>query len=368
MRILSFKTLFYFGIPIAVLILLFILVIKGQEVEVQNVERGVAVDAVPATVEIEHAIIVGLSGEEGGRIIESQLKLGERVEKGDWLVRFDDTDLQLEAEALRDRIKHLEKRSELRMQQTIDLARAEEELENHEKLYEAGNYAELQIIRRRREFVAFQENQLRRELDDSQQLESLRHQLKRIELRIRQCTVYAPDSGTVNQIFAFVGEVIHARSQMANIHSDKLLVSARINEEDFAGVKKGLSATVRLLTYGNRLFEAKVSHVLPGADPITQRYTVFLELEIPGELLLPGLSGEASIIRYSKEDALLIPRPALFGNSVFVANSGRAEQRTVKMGARGLNKVEILEGLSEGETVITSGSAELNDGDRIRIR
>lgn len=341
---------------------------QTRTVELQPVERGTAIDAVPATVEVQHVSIVTLSGEEGGRILESTLRLGEHVEKGDLLLRIDPTDLELEAEALRDRILHLERRAELRMQQEIDLARAEEELQNHERLYEAGNYPELEIIRRRREFQAFRENQLRQQLDETQQLENLRHQLKRVELRIGHCTVQAPASGTINRIFAFEGEVIHPRSQIAHIHSDKLLVNAQINEEDFAGVQKGLDATVRLLTYGDRLFSGKVSSVLPGADPVTQQYTVFLDLEIPDHLLLAGLSGEASIIRQRKEDALLIPRPALFGNSVFVAKNGRAERRTVEIGARGLNQVEILAGLELGESVVAFGATELRDGDRIRPR
>ena len=134
------------------------LLLRGVPVETRPVERGVAIDAVPATVEVGHASIVTLSGEEDGRIVESKLKVGERVEEGDWLLRVDDTDLQLEAEALRDRIRYLEQRAELRMQQTIELARAEEELANHEKQYAAGNYAELQIKRRRREFEASKEN------------------------------------------------------------------------------------------------------------------------------------------------------------------------------------------------------------------
>lgn len=349
-------------------LVLVLLRLQTRTVELQSVERGTAIDAVPATVEVQHASIVTLSGEEGGRIIESKLRLGEQVSEGDLLLQVDPTDLELEAEALRDRVRHLERRAELRMQQEIELARAEEELQNNERLYEAGNYPELEIIRRRREFQALRENQLRQRLDETQQLKNLQNQLKRVELRIEQCTVQAPASGTINRIFAFEGEVVNPRQQIAQIYSDKLLINAQINEEDFAGVTKGLDATVRLLTYGDRLFPGKISSVLPGADPVTQQYTVFLDLEIPDELLLSGLSGEASIIRQRKEDALLIPRPALFGTSVFVAKDGRAERRSVKVGARGLNEVEILSGLEVGESVVAFGAAELRDGDRIRPR
>jgi multidrug efflux pump subunit AcrA (membrane-fusion protein) len=338
------------------------------EVTVSTVTRGTAIDAVPAIVSIDHASVITLSGEEGGRIVDSNLTLGERVEEGELLIQIDTTGLALEAEALQSRIKHLETRLGLRMQEAIDLERFKEELDNNERLHASGNYPELEIKRRRREFQAFQENQLRRQLDEQQQLENLRNQLKRLELRIKNTSVYAPATGIVNRLFALQGELIHPKGRIAQIHNDKLLVIAKINEEDFAGIKVDMDATVRLLAYGSKLYPAKVSHVLPGADAKAQQYTVFLKIEIPDELLLPGLSGEASIIRRRKQDALLIPRQALFGSSVFVASDRQAELRQVTVGARGLNQVEILDGLEEGERVIVDGAAELRDGDRIRTR
>ncbi len=336
------------------------------EVTVSPAVKGTAIDAVPAIVSVENESIIALSGEESGRLIETSLTLGEKVEKGDLLVQLDATDLELEADALESRIRHLEQRFELRMQEEIDLARFSEELENYERLFTAGNYPELEIKRRRREYQAFQENQLRKRLDETQQLEDLKNQLKRVQLRIQRSSIVAPASGIVNRIFAFPGELVAARSHIADIHSEKLLVSAKINEEDFAGIQVGQDATVRLLTYGSQLFPAKITNLLPGADSDSQQYTVLLKIEIPEHLLLPGLSGEASIIRNRKPDTLLIPRPALFGDSVFVAHSGRAELRKVRVGARGLNQVEILEGLEAGELVIIDGASELRDGDRIQ--
>ena len=358
------------GIILAGLALALFLAVRfqAQPVEVRPVERGTAVDAVPATVEVQHASVVTLSAQEGGRILESELEVGRKVEAGDFLVRIDTDDLEIQAEALRDRIRHLETLSEMNQQERVELARAKEELENKERLFEAGNYPKLKIVRRRREFEAFKENQQRERLREKQELENLRHQLKRIELRIERSTLHAPTSGIIDRVFAFAGEVVHARNRLATIQSEKLFVTAKINEENFRGVRKGLSANVRFLTYGDRLFPGKVSQVLPGADPETQQYTVFLDVDVPEKMLLPGLSGEASIIRDRKKNTLLIPRSALFGGAVFVAEDGKAHRRPVEVGARGLNRVEIVEGLEPGETVVLRGAADLRDGDRIRIR
>ena len=336
-------------------------------VQTESVQRDTAIDAVPAVVEVQHVSKISLSGEEGGRIVKSNLKLGEFVEAGDLLVQVDARDLELEAASLRSRIEHHEERASLRKQEAVDLARAQEELANYERLFADGNYAELEIIRRRREFEAFRENQKRARMDEAQRLEDLRFQLERVKLRIERCTISAPSAGMVNQIFAFPGELIHRGARIAEIDSQKLMVIARINEDDFSGIEVGLDANVRLLAYGDRLFPAKVSQVLTGPDPDQQQYTVFLKLEIPEGWLLPGLSGEASIIRSRREDALLIPRAALLADSVFVVAESRAERRTVETGLRGLNQVEITSGLDSGERVITSPVADLRDGQRIRF-
>ncbi|KRP33613.1 MAG: hypothetical protein ABS34_13785, partial [Opitutaceae bacterium BACL24 MAG-120322-bin51] len=222
------------------------------DVTVSPVVRGTAIDAVPAIVSVDHESIIALSGEESGRVIESHLTLGEAVQQGALLVQLDATDFKLEAEALQSRIEHLTKRFELRMQEEINLAQYSEELENNERLFAAGNYPELEIKRRRREFQAMKENQLRALLDETQQLEDLKNQLKRIELRIQRSSIHAPTSGIVNRIFAFPGELVAARTRIANIYSERLLIRAKINEEDFAGIKVGQDATVRLLAYGSK--------------------------------------------------------------------------------------------------------------------
>ena len=120
-----------------------------------------------------------------------------------------------------------------------------------------------------------------------------------------------------------------------------------------------------MLTYGNQLYPAKISRVLPTADKENQQYTVFLNVEIDTDKLLPGLSGEASIIRKKIPNALIIPRRALLGDYVFKVENNIAVFTPVKVGVRGLNNVEISEGLSEGDVIVTDGMSGLKDGDSI---
>ena len=149
------------------------------------------------------------------------------------------------------------------------------------------------------------------------------------------------------------------------ISTDRKVV-ARISEEDFAGIRLGQKASVRFLSYGNELYTASVSKILPTADPDTQRYEVFLNVDLPLELLIPGLTGEVSIVVGEHENTLIVPRRALFGTSLFVVKNGVVHLRKVSIGYIGLNEAEILDGVGEGERIIVDEIDRFRDGDHVR--
>lgn len=141
-----------------------------------------------------------------------------------------------------------------------------------------------------------------------------------------------------------------------------------MNESNFAGIEIGQPARIRFLTYGDRIYRGEVSRVLPNADPETQQYSIYLELDEGQEdILLPGLTGEVSIIKNRRENTLLVPRRALFGNFVFLVENGEVELRRVRPGFLGLNKAEVLEGLEEGDMVISDEIDRFRDGDTVQV-
>jgi multidrug efflux pump subunit AcrA (membrane-fusion protein) len=125
---------------------------------------------------------------------------------------------------------------------------------------------------------------------------------------------------------------------------------------------------VRFLAYGPELYPAKVVKVLPNADPQNQQYRAYLEVAIAENLLIPGLSGEASLIRNRRDNTLVVPRSALLNDAVFVIENGVARQRPVELGFKSLSMVEIRKGVSENSVVATSGLETLSDGARVEIR
>ena len=155
---------------------------------------------------------------------------------------------------------------------------------------------------------------------------------------------------------------------MCRVISKERLVQAQISEENFSGVRPGLPVNLQLLGYGGRQFKASVERVLPSADEKTRRYIAYLKVDIPEENLVPGLTGEASITIDQHNDVLIADRRALLGNSVFIIRDGRAVRTMVSTGFSGLDNVEILDGLQEGDEIITDTPAAFRDGQRVRVR
>ena len=178
-------------------------------------------------------------------------------------------------------------------------------------------------------------------------------------------TVRAPFDGVVSEVIARPGDLIGGGSPIARLISTSRTVEARISEENFAGIAVGQSAAVRFLGYGDELYEATVAQILPTADAETQRYVVYLRVVVDPVLLVPGITGEVSIVVGERDNTLIIPRRALFGSNVYVVTGGVVELRQVRTGFTSLNAVEITEGLVEGELVIVDRIDIFRAGDRI---
>jgi hypothetical protein len=86
------------------------------------------------------------------------------------------------------------------------------------------------------------------------------------------------------------------------------------------------------------------------------------------EQLIPGITGEVSIVVGRHHANAIVPRRALLNQSVYVVKDGKVERRKVKAGFEWLTGVEILEGLEPGEMVITEELENFSDGQGVRTQ
>jgi multidrug efflux pump subunit AcrA (membrane-fusion protein) len=105
------------------------------------------------------------------------------------------------------------------------------------------------------------------------------------------------------------------------------------------------------------------------ADPATKKFLVEVSADNPDLALRPNTFGDISLEVSSHTDALVVPQMAVLENSyVFVIQDDKALRREVKIGLQNTSFLEILDGLSEGDTVIVEGNYGLEDGAPIEVQ
>lgn len=148
-------------------------------------------------------------------------------------------------------------------------------------------------------------------------------------------------------------------------------VAAPIDEVDVVGVEVGMPARLLLDAFAERRFDGEVRRI--GAyvvDKEKQARTVEVEVVFadPADLqaLLAGYSADVDIVLDTRRDVPWIPSEAILEEDrvlVFDPDSGTVTERQVRLGARNWQRSEVLEGLAEGELVVTNPDAEgLTDG------
>lgn len=341
--------------------------LSRPEALVAEVTSGTAYKAVPGSVTVRAEFEMDLKSEVGGRVIKTELDPGNQVKAGEVLCQMDPGGLELEIESVENQYEAAKKRIEIGSPVAFDLANAKDDLANFERLNKSGNYSDSDLLKKKREVKQIEQKVELEKVNNAQTLENLENTLKVKKRQLSQMTITAPFDGQVSEVYARPGDIIGANSPIATLISTSRTVEARISEENFADIKVGQNALVTFLPYGAWIYHAKVTKILPTADPQTQRYIVFLEVsDIAPDKLVPGITGEVTITVGERKAKALIPRRALFGNNVYLVKDGRVERQQVKTGYVSLTTVEVTEGLQPGDQVIVDQLDRFRDGDRVR--
>src|SRR5271169_1488734 len=181
-----------------------------------------------------------------------------------------------------------------------------------------------------------------------------------------EAVVQAPIGGVITQRQIGLGQYINSEANGATnpvyTISDLSTVwlIANVREADWPLMRVGEAVEVRVLAYPDRVFKAKISWIAASIDPNTRRLSVRADVENPDGALKPGMFASFSIITGSSETAPAVPQSAIVFEGetarVWVASDGTIAVRSVRLGRSADGMVEVLNGLSSGEKVVTSGA------------
>jgi multidrug efflux pump subunit AcrA (membrane-fusion protein) len=182
--------------------------------------------------------------------------------------------------------------------------------------------------------------------------------------------ITSPVSGVVVKKFAEPGSTAAPGAPLLSIEDNsQYRLEAAVEESRSKSVRIGGRVNVRIDAIGTGEIIGTVAEVMPSADAASRSYTVKIDLPADARLRT-GLYGLARFPIAQKE-AITVPQTAIVTRGqligVFVvAPDGTAQFRIVTTGTESEGMVEILSGLSEGDEIVTSDTASLTDGVRVR--
>lgn len=192
-------------------------------------------------------------------------------------------------------------------------------------------------------------------------------------LNLRHTDIRAPISGYIAERMIRPGNLVELYEPVYKIASyDPLLAVIHVPESRLAVLNKGQKVSMHLDAWPGQEFSGRVIRVSPVVDPDTGTFRVTSAISDDGGRLKPGMFGRVNVHYDLRESVPVVPRDAVVTEDeqshVFViGESGNAERRSVVLGYEERGTIEVVDGLSEGEQVVTAGKGSLSDGARVEV-
>ncbi|MEX0322420.1 MAG: efflux RND transporter periplasmic adaptor subunit [Puniceicoccaceae bacterium] len=385
---------------------------KGTEVSLKEVKRGDITALVTATGKIQPETTVVISSEVPGEIIELPVKDGQKVNKGDLLVRVNPDTLdaqvkQQEAALAATRAASAQSRAEM-LKAELDQSRTQD-------LFDKGfvTQDELDRVQTRLEVTKASHEASLHQIDRQEM------QLKEASDKLAKASLYSPITGTIVQLRSELGDRVVGTGQFAGTEIMRVAdlnameVRVDVSEADIIDVKIGDFTKIEIDALPKAEYTGKVTEIANSARTTNERsseqlttFEVKVTLIDPGEELRPGMTATADIETKTVEDVIKVPIGSVVVRPkrelekeedsaedseeetsedeeedskdkednrvrvVFVAKDGKAELRKVETGIADSDDMEITSGLEVGEKVITGPyralTRDLKDESEIR--
>lgn len=279
---------------------------------------------------------VNLSPEISGKIVKLYFREGASVSRGQLLVKINDADLQAQMKKIEVQVK-LAQEKEARFKQLLAIQGISQEE------YDAVLNA----------------------------LNSLLADIQVIKAQIAKTEIRAPFDGVVGLKSVSEGSYVSPNATIAGIQQlNPIKIDFAVPEKYLGKVQTG-----NIITFSveglEESFKGKVYATEPKIDPNTRTLQIRATCPNPKQKILPGSFARIELILDRTEKAIMVPTeaiiPVLKGQKVMVNEGGKVKEVSIQAGLRTSTKVEVLSGLSMGDTVITTGLMQLRQGAPVKV-
>lgn len=293
--------------------------------------RGPAIYAVYATGTVEATVMMPIAPRTTARLITLESDEGNNVKKGQLLAQLEDNDLQKSIEQLQAREIY-----------------ARSIYTRNRQLSEKNYVSKDELERAKSEWQAAKAS------------------VQKVEAEAGYLKLVAPADGKIISRDGEIGQLIPVNQPVFWISCcAPLRISTEVDEEDIAKVEAGQKVLIRADAFPDQTFYGKVQSITPKGNPIARSYRV--RVEFTGEVPLQiGMTAETNIIINERKNALLLPVTAVENNTIWVIENNRLRQQPVTLGIKGLEQVEITDGLTDNDLIVLKPNNQLRKGKKVR--
>lgn len=323
---------------------------KKIAVQVAQVGRHDITPAIEFSASLEPVWSADISAKVDGRISDLTIAEGDSVQAGMVIATLDTNDLQAQV-----------------VQAQGNLAAAQSTLEQAELDYRRYTALESQGA------VAVQVLDNARTKRDlaAGQVQSAQGALTLMQEKLNNANIIVPRDGVVTKRYMQAGTYTRSGSPIITVADvTTLLAKATIGEAQIADVSVGTPVKIMVDALAGQEFAGTITRISPMASLPARTFNAEIEIPNSDGKLKAGMFAKASIPVKVHDHVLAIPGTALVmkedQRTVFVVGpDNRVQQKTVKIGYIGDGWAEVLEGLNEGDTIVTAGQNKVKDGAEI---
>ena len=374
--------------------------VDEEDITISNVTQGEFKDYVRLNGTVIPIQVVRISPEEGGIVMEKVAEEGQKVKKGDVIIRLSNSNLDLQilnAEAELAEKQNLLRNTQVAMQQDklnneteqatleMDVVRKRRAFEQNERLYKEKLISKETYLQAKEDYDLAKKKQTligERLKKDAQyrniqmdqmedNLQNMRKNVVLVRQRKDKLEVRSSIDGELGLLDVELGQSISPGQKIGQLNDlSDYKVQAQIDEHYIDRVRQGLMAT---FTRGDKQYQLQVRKVYPEVREGKFRCDFIFKGDRP-ENIRTGQTYYIELELGQPEQAIIIPRGTFFqttgGQWIFVLSSdgSKAHRRPIRVGRQNPQHYEILEGLESGEKVITSGYEAFKDNEVLVIK
>lgn len=345
-----------------------------------SVTRGEVTAEVMGTGTLEARVQTVVSSKISGRILEMLADQGDEVQEGQILLRLDDRELKQQVEIARSALAaanaSVERVEAEAVRAQVVLSQVRVDHQRNQKLIASRSISNTEIDKSAQTLAVAEADLVKFKasvMEAKKNLIMAQNTLDYHLARLGDTVIKAPFNGLIVRRNREPGDiVVPGTSIFLLISTGELWVSAWVDETEMSRLAPGQSARVIFRSEPDHPYPGKVMRLGREADRETRQFIVDVKPDLLPAKWAVGQRAEVFIRTAHKADAVLLPSKAILRDKektgALIDERGRAVWRSVQIGLRGREEVEILEGLQPGETVITvPGSKEIIAGRRVKV-